>query len=111
MEAIGAKVECDDLACMYATVERSDPNAKRIVLGSHCDSVKNGGNYDCMLGVITGMEVLEAVAGSTHRTAMEEAARCLLCHDAPCSQGCITPGKMKWKENRPYTDLSLKRYY
>ncbi len=28
MEAIGAKVECDDLACMYATIEGSDPNAK-----------------------------------------------------------------------------------
>lgn len=27
-------------------------------------------------------------AGFTHRTAMEEAARCLLCHDAPCSKGC-----------------------
>ena len=46
MEAIGAKVECDDVACMYATIEGSDPNAKRIVMGSHCDSVKNGGNYD-----------------------------------------------------------------
>ena len=61
MEAIGAKVECDDLACMYATIEGADPNAKRIVLGSHCDSVKNGGNYDGILGVITGMEVLETV--------------------------------------------------
>lgn len=29
-----------------------------------------------------------AVKGFTHRTAMEEAARCLLCHDAPCSKGC-----------------------
>lgn len=38
----------------------------------------------------------DAVAGFTHRTAMEEAARCLLCHDAPCSQGCpagTDPGK------------------
>lgn len=38
----------------------------------------------------------EAVAGFTHRTAMEEAARCLLCIDAPCSQGCpagTDPGK------------------
>lgn len=38
----------------------------------------------------------EAVAGFTHRTAMEEAARCLLCHDAPCSKGCpagTDPGK------------------
>ena len=30
----------------------------------------------------------EAVAGFTPRTAMEEAARCLLCHDAPCSKSC-----------------------
>ena len=62
MEAIGAKIECDDVACMYATLEGTDPNAKRIVMGSHCDSVKNGGNYDGLLGVMTGMEVLETVA-------------------------------------------------
>lgn len=30
----------------------------------------------------------ELVQGFTHRTALEEAARCLLCHDAPCSKGC-----------------------
>ena len=30
----------------------------------------------------------EAVKGFTHRTAIEEAARCLLCHDAPCSKSC-----------------------
>ena len=30
----------------------------------------------------------EAEAGFDHRTAMEEATRCLLCHDAPCSAGC-----------------------
>ncbi|MEG1458691.1 MAG: FAD-dependent oxidoreductase [Acetivibrio sp.] len=29
-----------------------------------------------------------AISGFTHRTAMEEAARCLLCYDAPCSKGC-----------------------
>lgn len=46
MTAIGATIEMDDLANMYATIPGSDPNAKRIVMGSHCDSVKNGGNYD-----------------------------------------------------------------
>ena len=62
MTAIGAKIECDDVACMYATLEGSDPNAKRIVMASHVDSVKNGGNYDGIEGVMTGMEVLETVA-------------------------------------------------
>jgi dihydropyrimidine dehydrogenase (NAD+) subunit PreT len=31
---------------------------------------------------------VEAEKGFDHRTALEEAARCLLCHDAPCSAGC-----------------------
>ena len=62
MKAIGATIEYDDVACMYATLPGSDPDAKRIVMGSHCDSVKNGGNYDGILGVMTGMEVLETIA-------------------------------------------------
>ncbi len=41
-----------------------------------------------MSKVIKGTYTSEAVAGFTPRTAMEEAARCLLCHDAPCSQSC-----------------------
>ncbi len=61
MEAIGATVVTDDCACMYATIEGSDPDAKRIVMASHVDSVKNGGNYDGILGVMTAMEVLETV--------------------------------------------------
>ena len=62
MEAINAIIEIDDLANMYATLPGSDPNAKRIVMASHCDSVKNGGNYDGILGVMSAMEVLETVA-------------------------------------------------
>ena len=62
MEAIGATIEVDDVANMYATLAGSDPNAKRIVMASHTDSVKNGGNYDGILGVMSAMEVLETVA-------------------------------------------------
>jgi len=62
MEAIGAEIEVDDVANMYATLPGSDPDAKRIVMGSHTDSVKNGGNYDGILGVMSAMEVLETVA-------------------------------------------------
>ncbi len=61
MRAIGAIIEVDDVANVYATIEGSDPTAKRIVMASHCDSVKNGGNYDGILGVMSAMEVLETV--------------------------------------------------
>ncbi len=62
MEAIGAVIEVDDVANVYATLPGSEPDAKRIVMGSHSDSVKNGGNYDGILGVMSAMEVLETVA-------------------------------------------------
>ncbi|MGI6722516.1 MAG: Zn-dependent hydrolase [Anaerovoracaceae bacterium] len=61
MKAIGAEITTDDLACIQATIPGSDPDAKRIIMQSHCDSVKNGGNYDGIYGVMTAMEVLECV--------------------------------------------------
>ena len=62
MEKIGAAIECDDMANIYATLPGSDPAAKRIAMASHSDSVQNGGNYDGILGVISAMEVLETIA-------------------------------------------------
>lgn len=41
-----------------------------------------------MSKVVKTPYLADSVAGFTPRTAMEEAARCLLCHDAPCSKGC-----------------------
>ncbi len=61
MTAIGATIEMDDVANVYATIQGEDKDAKRIVMASHCDSVKNGGNYDGILGVMSAMEVLETV--------------------------------------------------
>jgi len=61
MEAIGAVIETDDMANMYATIPGSDTDAKRIVMGSHTDSVMNGGNYDGILGVLSAVEVMETI--------------------------------------------------
>jgi N-carbamoyl-L-amino-acid hydrolase len=62
MKAIGATIETDDMANMYATLSGTEKGLKRIVMGSHCDSVKNGGNFDGILGVMGAMEVLESIA-------------------------------------------------
>lgn len=62
MQLIGASIEIDDVANVYATLPGTDADAKRIVMGSHTDSVKNGGNYDGILGVLSAMEVLESIA-------------------------------------------------
>lgn len=62
MEAIGAEIKTDDFANIYATLRGTEPELPNIVMASHCDSVKNGGNYDGILGVISAMEVLETIA-------------------------------------------------
>lgn len=60
MEALGATVVTDDMANMYATIPGSE-NLPAIMSGSHLDSVKQGGNYDGVLGVLTAMEVVETI--------------------------------------------------
>lgn len=62
LTSIGATIETDDMANMYATLPGSESGLKRIVMASHVDSVKNGGNFDGILGVMTAMEVLETIA-------------------------------------------------
>ncbi len=60
MEAIGATIVIDDMANMYATVPGSE-DLPAIMAGSHLDSVKQGGNYDGVLGVLTAMEAVETI--------------------------------------------------
>lgn len=60
MEKIGAIIKTDDLANVFATLPGSE-DGKQIAMGSHVDSVKNGGNYDGILGVMSAMEVLETI--------------------------------------------------
>ena len=43
MEAIGAVIEVDDVACMYATLPGSDPDAKRIVIQAKTGGVGGDG--------------------------------------------------------------------
>lgn len=60
MIAAGAEIKTDDMANMYATFKGSE-KLPAIVMASHLDSVRNGGNYDGVLGVLTGMEVAETI--------------------------------------------------
>ncbi len=60
MEALGATVVTDDMANLYATIPGTE-NLPAILSGSHIDSVKQGGNYDGVLGVLTAMEAVETI--------------------------------------------------
>ncbi len=55
-EELGMTVAIDDMGNVYATLEGLE-NKPPIVVGSHLDSVKKGGRFDGVLGVVAGLEV------------------------------------------------------
>jgi N-carbamoyl-L-amino-acid hydrolase len=57
----GLPVSKDFAANTYVTWHGSEPNAPRILMGSHLDSVPHGGNFDGAAGVIAGLVVIEAL--------------------------------------------------
>ncbi|MEX2356035.1 MAG: Zn-dependent hydrolase [Thermaerobacterales bacterium] len=57
----GLTVRCDDLGNMTGRREGVDPEAPAVLIGSHCDSVKQGGRFDGALGVLAGLEVVETL--------------------------------------------------
>ncbi|MBV4420200.1 Zn-dependent hydrolase [Clostridium tyrobutyricum] len=60
MKALGAEIVTDDMGNMYATFKGAK-DLPHIAMGSHCDSVVQGGNYDGILGVMTAMEAAETI--------------------------------------------------
>jgi len=63
-EALGMTVETDDVANIYATYPGTEEGLPRIVMGSHLDSVRTGGNYDGVYGVLSSLEVAETIIKS-----------------------------------------------
>jgi N-carbamoyl-L-amino-acid hydrolase len=60
-ERIGLEVSLDALGNMTQTLPGRDRHAPRILIGSHLDSVPQGGNYDGAAGVVAGLCALEAL--------------------------------------------------
>ncbi|WP_322923658.1 Zn-dependent hydrolase [Paenibacillus campi] len=59
-EELGMTVTIDDLGCMYATLAGTD-DVPPIVIGSHMDTVKQGGRFDGILGVLAGLEIVRTL--------------------------------------------------
>jgi beta-ureidopropionase / N-carbamoyl-L-amino-acid hydrolase len=58
---LGLTIENDAAANLYMTLPGSDPAAKRIVTGSHLDSVPHGGNFDGAAGVVAGLVAIRTL--------------------------------------------------
>src|SRR5580692_8094429 len=60
-ERIGLEVSIDAIGNLMMTLPGRDRSAQRIIIGSHLDSVPQGGNYDGAAGVVAGLCVVSAL--------------------------------------------------
>ncbi len=51
----------DSAGTIFGKLAGTDKNAPSIMIGSHFDSVKNGGNFDGPAGVVMGLEILRTI--------------------------------------------------
>ncbi|MER3444294.1 MAG: Zn-dependent hydrolase, partial [Meiothermus sp.] len=63
MERLGMSVWVDPIGNLRGYYPANKPTAPRLLLGSHLDTVPNGGAYDGALGVVLAIAVLEALGG------------------------------------------------
>ena len=61
MEEAGLAVREDAVGNLFGRREGRDPNAPAVLVGSHVDSVYEGGNFDGPLGVLAGVEVAQSM--------------------------------------------------
>jgi N-carbamoyl-L-amino-acid hydrolase len=65
--AHGLQVGTDAAANLYMTVPGAEPESPCLIIGSHLDSVPNGGNYDGLAGVVAGLVVAAALCTANER--------------------------------------------
>jgi hydantoinase/carbamoylase family amidase len=61
MREAGMTAQQDAIGNMVGRYEGTKPDAPVVMIGSHLDTVRNGGRYDGIMGVITGIAVVEAL--------------------------------------------------
>lgn len=65
---LDVKIYEDQAATLFARREGTDPDAPVIMIGSHFDSVRNGGNFDGPAGVVMALEIMRTLEENNVRT-------------------------------------------
>jgi len=67
MREAGMLVRLDRAANLVGRYDCDDPTAPALIIGSHIDSVRDGGNYDGPLGVMLGIECVAKLHAAGRR--------------------------------------------
>ncbi|WP_138418753.1 M20 family metallo-hydrolase [Aquibacillus sediminis] len=61
MTEAGLTVREDEIGNVFGRLDGKGPGGKTVLIGSHIDTVLNGGKFDGAAGVLSGIEVLQTV--------------------------------------------------
>jgi len=64
VEAAGLRVHDDDAANLSGILECAHANARTLVIGSHLDTVPEGGRFDGAVGILAAMECMRTIRES-----------------------------------------------
>ncbi|MCM3087519.1 M20 family metallo-hydrolase [Bhargavaea ginsengi] len=78
MQELGMNVRYDHFGNLIGRLEGNLPDMTPVIIGSHIDSVKNGGKFDGVIGVLGGIEVAQTLCeeGFSHTRPLEIIAFC-----------------------------------
>jgi allantoate deiminase len=71
MEQLGMQVSVDAVGNLHGLYPATQPDAPRLLIGSHIDTVPNSGGYDGVLGVMMGIVLIELLNGKRLPFAIE----------------------------------------
>ena len=71
MERLGAQAKVDAVGNLRGIYPAGHPNAPRLLIGSHIDTVPDAGAYDGILGVVLAVALLEELQGKKLPFAVE----------------------------------------
>lgn len=61
MQQAGLTVARDEIGNLFGSTDHNQPGVSPFAVGSHLDTVPNGGKYDGRLGLIAALETIEAI--------------------------------------------------
>ncbi|OPL09690.1 MAG: hypothetical protein AVO33_06135 [delta proteobacterium ML8_F1] len=68
MKALDLKVTMDHFGNLIGITEGTDPDALPVMVGSHLDTVREGGRFDGIAGVVSGLEIVRVLKANRKKT-------------------------------------------
>jgi N-carbamoyl-L-amino-acid hydrolase len=108
-EALGLEAATDHAMNLYLTLPGADRAAPRVVLGSHLDSVPQGGNFDGAAGVLAGLATVAGMRRAGFTPARDITVVALRAEEAGAWFPTSYPGSRAALGRLGAADLAVKR--